>query len=178
MRSIVFFIIILFNACKNDPVLVKELFSDLELPIELIEKSRLIHTENGIIQLEINANKIERFNKDNTSKLIFSEGFEVIFYDNDANYLSNLSAKDAVVDENNNIMEATNSVVLKNKNRMLETEYLIWDEAKDLVYTEQQVIITTEKEVIYAEGFSSDPDFKDYTLKKISGKMFVNTVLK
>jgi|TARA_B110000438_G_scaffold292142_1_gene330067 LPS export ABC transporter protein LptC len=178
MRSIVFFIIILFNACKNDPLLVKELFSDLELPIELIEKSRLIHTENGIIQLEINANKIERFNKDNTSKLIFSEGFEVIFYDNDANYLSNLSAKDAVVDENNNIMEATNSVVLKNKNRMLETEYLIWDEAKDLVYTEQQVIITTEKEVIYAEGFSSDPDFKDYTLKKISGKMFVNTVLK
>lgn len=178
MRSIVFFIIILFNACKNDPLLVKELFSDLELPIELIEKSRLIHTENGIIQLEINANKIERFNKDNTSELIFSEGFEVIFYDNDANYLSNLSAKDAVVDENNNIMEATNSVVLKNKNRMLETEYLIWDEAKDLVYTEQQVIITTEKEVIYAEGFSSDPDFKDYTLKKISGKMFVNTVLK
>ena len=178
MRSIVFFIIILFNACKNDPLLVKELFSDLELPIELIEKSRLIHTENGIIQLEINANKIERFNKDNTSKLIFSEGFEVIFYDNDANYLSNLSAKDAVVDENNNIMEATNSVVLKNKNRMLETEYLIWDEAKDLVYPEQQVIITTEKEVIYAEGFSSDPDFKDYTLKKISGKMFVNTVLK
>ena len=178
MRSIVFFIIILFNACKNDPLLVKELFSDLELPIELIEKSRLIHTENGIIQLEINANKIERFNKDNTSKLIFSEGFEVIFYDNDANYLSNLSAKDAVVDENNNIMEATNSVVLKNKNRMLETEYLIWDEAKDLIYTEQQVIITTEKEVIYAEGFSSDPDFKDYTLKKISGKMFVNTVLK
>ena len=68
MRSIVFFIIILFNACKNDPLLVKELFSDLELPIELIEKSRLIHTENGIIQLEINANKIERFNKDSNSK--------------------------------------------------------------------------------------------------------------
>ena len=178
MRFIVFFIIIIFNSCKNDPLLVQELFSDLELPIELIEKSKLIHTENGIIQLEINANKIERFNKDNNSKLIFSEGFEVVFYDNDANYLSNLSAKDAVIDEKNNVMEATNSVVLENKNRMLETEYLIWDEAKDLVYTEQQVIITTEKEVIYAEGFSSDPDFKDYTLKKISGKMFVNPVLK
>ena len=61
---------------------------------------------------------------------------------------------------------------------MLETEYLIWDEVKNLVYTEEKVIITTEKEVIYAEGFSSDPDFKDYTLKKISGKMFINTPLK
>jgi LPS export ABC transporter protein LptC len=178
MRCIVLFIIIIFNACKNDPLLVKELFTDIELPIELIEKSKLIHTENGIIQLEINANKIERFNKDNNSKLIFSEGFEVVFYDNDANFLSTLSAKDAVIDENNNIMEATNSVVLENKNKMLETEYLIWDEAKDLVYTEEKVIITTEKEVIFAEGFSSDPDFKDYTLKKISGKMFINTPLK
>jgi len=116
MRFIVFCIIIIFNSCKNDPLLVQELFSDLELPIELIEKSKLIHTENGIIQLEINANKIERFNKDNNSKLIFSEGFEVVFYDNDANFLSNLSAKDAVIDENNNIKVShgkKNHVILK-----------------------------------------------------------------
>jgi len=175
MRWIVFFIIIFFISCKNDPLLVQELFSDVELPIEIIEKSKLIQTENGIIQLEINANKIERYNGVNNSKLIFSEGFEVVFYDNNSNILSNLSAKNAVIDEKNNIMEATNSVILENKNRMLETEYLIWDETKDLVYTEEKVIITSDKEVIYAEGFSSDPDFKDYTLKKISGQMFINT---
>ena len=178
MRVIVFSVIIIFSSCKNDPLLVQELFLDVELPIELIEKSKLIQTENGIIQLEINATKIERFNGDNNSKLIFSEGFEVFFYDNDANFLSNLSAENAVIDEKKNIMEATNSVVLENKNRMLETEYLIWDEAKDLVYTEEKVIITTEKEIIYAEGFSSDPDFKDYTLKKISGKMLINFPVK
>ena len=38
------------------------------------------------------------------------------------------------------------------------------------------VIVTTDKEVIYAEGFSSDPNFKDYTLKKISGRMYVNSI--
>ena len=32
----------------------------------------------------------------------------------------------------------------------------------------------SDKEVIYAEGFSSDPNFNDYTLKKISGKMLIN----
>ena len=83
---------------------------------------------------------------------------------------------DAVIYEKSNIMEATNSVVLENSDRKLETEHLIWDESKNLVYTDKKVIITTDKEVIYAEGFSSDPNFKHYTLKKISGKMFINTI--
>ena len=175
MRWIIFFIIILCSSCRNDPLLVKELFTEHELPVEIIEKSKLIHTENGIVQLQINADKIERYIGDN-SKLIFSNGFEVVFYDNSETILSNLSAMDAVIYEKSNIMEATNSVVLENSNRKLETEHLIWDESKNLVYTDKKVIITTDKEVIYAEGFSSDPNFTYYTLKKISGKMFINTI--
>jgi len=65
---------------------------------------------------------------------------------------------------------------LKNSNRKLETEHLIWDQEKKLIYTDNDVIITTDKEVIYAEGFSSDPNFKDYTLKKISGRMYINSI--
>ena len=162
-------------SCKNDPLLVNEFFSEDEIPVEIIEKSKLIHTENGYVELEINANKIQRFIGDNP-RLIFSDGFEVIFYNDSAKVISNLSALNAVVDEINNLMSATNFVVLKNSNRKLETEHLIWDQEKKLIYTDNDVIITTDKEVIYAEGFSSDPNFKDYTLKKISGRMYVNSI--
>lgn len=173
MRWILFFIIVINSSCQNDPLLVQELFTENELPVEIIEKSRLIHTENGIVKLQMDANKIERYIGDN-SQLVFSEGFKVIFYNNAEIILSNLSAINAVIYEKNNIMEATNSVVLENSTRKLETEHLIWDESKNLVYTDEKVIITTDKEVIYAEGFSSDPNFNDYTLKKISGKMLIN----
>ena len=162
-------------SCKNDPLLVNEFFSEDEIPVEIIEKSKLIHTENGYVELEINANKIQRFIGDN-SRLIFSDGFEVVFYNDSAKVISNLSARNAIVDEINNLMSATNSVVLKNSNRKLETEHLIWDQEKKLIYTDNDVIITTDKEVIYAEGFSSDPNFKDYTLKKISGRMYINSI--
>ncbi len=162
-------------SCKNDPLLVNEFFSEDEIPVEIIEKSKLIHTENGYVELEINANKIQRFIGDNP-RLIFSDGFEVVFYNDSAKVISNLSARNAVVDEINNLMSATNSVVLKNSNRKLETEHLIWDQEKKLIYTDNDVIITTDKEVIYAEGFSSDPNFKDYTLKKISGRMYINSI--
>ena len=162
-------------SCKNDPLLVNEFFSEDEIPVEIIEKSKLIHTENGYVELEINANKIQRFIGDNP-RLIFSDGFEVVFYNDSAKVISNLSARNAVVDEIYNLMSATNSVVLKNSNRKLETEHLIWDQEKKLIYTDNDVIITTDKEVIYAEGFSSDPNFKDYTLKKISGRMYINSI--
>ena len=175
MRWILFIIIFSFFSCKNDPLLVNEFFGEDEVPIEIIEKSKLIHTENGCVELEINANRIQRFIGDNP-RLIFSDGFEVIFYNDSAKVISNLSALNAVVDEINNLMSATNFVVLKNSNRKLETEHLIWDQEKKLIYTDNDVIITTDKEVIYAEGFSSDPNFKDYTLKKISGRMYVNSI--
>ena len=162
-------------SCKNDPLLVNEFFGEDEIPVEIIEKSKLIHTENGCVELEINANRIQRFIGDNP-RLIFSDGFEVIFYNDSAKVISNLSALNAVVDEINNLMSATNFVVLKNSNRKLETEHLIWDQEKKLIYTDNDVIITTDKEVIYAEGFSSDPNFKDYTLKKISGRMYINSI--
>ena len=92
------------------------------------------------------------------------------------NVISNLKAKNAIVDEINNIMIASSSVVLSNKTKKLETEYLVWDEKKDKIYTENDVIITTEKEKIYAKGFSSDPNFNDYTLNKISGKMYISEI--
>lgn len=90
--------------------------------------------ENGLIKLEIIANKIERF-IDDSPRLLFSNGFEVIFYDDSSNVISNLKAKNAIVDEINNIMRASSSVVLSNKTKTLETEYLVWDEKKDKIYT-------------------------------------------
>ena len=72
-------------------------------------------------------------------------------------------------------MTARDSVVLKSKKKKLETELLIWDEKKEKIYTNNDVIITTDNEVIYAKGFESDPNFSDYTLKKISGKMYINS---
>ena len=155
--------------------MVNNLFFTEDFPLEVIKKSKLIHTEEGKIKLEVNAEKIERYAGENPN-LIFSHGFNVIFYNNSGKIISNLTANSAIVDEKNNIMTATDSVVLKNKERKLETELLIWDEKKDKIYTDSDVIITTQNEVIYAQGFISDPNFSDYTLKKISGKMYLNSL--
>ena len=67
-------------------------------------------------------------------------------------------------------MTAKDNVVLTSENgKRLETEELIWDEKKNKIYTDRKVKITTGKEVIEGEGFSSNPDFTEYTISKIHG---------
>jgi len=174
MRLIIFFISFMFFSCQNNPDLVNDLFQTKSFPVEIISKSKMIHTEEGEIKLEIIANKIERFVGD-SARLSFSNGFNVTFYNRSGIVTSNLFAKNAVVDEKNNLMTASDSVVLKSEKKKLETELLIWDEKKEKIYTTNDVIITTDNEVIYAKGFKSDLNFSDYSLKKISGKMYLNS---
>ena len=169
------FLILFFSSCQNDPSLVKDLFAIENYPLEVIKNSKLIHTEDGKIKLEITADKIERFVGEE-SILKFTNGFNVIFYNNSGEITSDLTAQEAVIDEKNKIMTAIKKVVLKNQEKKLETELLIWDEKQDKVYTDYDVIITTQNEVIYAQGFASDSNFSDYTLKKISGKMYLNSL--
>ena len=79
-------------------------------------------------------------------------------------------ASDAFIDGNTKIMLAQNNVVLiSNDKKKLETEELIWDEKQEKMYTDKKVKITTQKEIIYGAGFTSNADFSEYSITKIHG---------
>jgi len=160
---------IVLVACTNDPKLVQDFVSDKEQAIERIKGAELLHTENGKIKVRIMADKIERFQNQQPG-LIFSEHMEVYFYNDSSKLQSTLMANDASIDEDTKIMLAQNNVVLTSSDdKKLETEELIWDEKQDKIYTDRKVKITTGKEIIYGEGFTSNSDFSQYSITKIHG---------
>ena len=53
----------------------------------------------------------------------------------------------------------------------LNTEELIWDERSALIYTQELVQITSEKEVIFGKGFESTPDFSSYKITNVRGNI-------
>ena len=169
MKIIRLLLSIVLVACTNDPKLVQDFASDKEQAIEQIKGAELLHTENGKIKVRIVADKIERFQNQQPG-LIFSEHMEVYFYNDSSELQSTLMANDASVDEDTKIMLAQNNVVLtSNDNKKLETEELVWDEKENKIYTDKKVKITTGKEVVYGEGFISNPDFSQYSITKIHG---------
>ncbi len=167
MRTLLFSVVLV--ACTNDPKLVQNFASDKEQAIEQIQGAELLYTENGKIKIKIVADKIERF-QDQQPGLIFSEHMEVYFYNDSSELQSTLMANDASIDENKKIMLAQNNVILTSSDdKKLETEELVWDEKKDEIYTDKIVKITTGKEIVYGEGFTSNANFSQYSITKIHG---------
>ena len=169
MRIILFFLV--FLSCTNDPKLVQEFVSGKELPIEQIKEAELIQTENGNIKVKIIANTIKRF-QNSQPELIFSNNLVVTFYTDSSKVQSILKAENASIDEQKKIMIASDNVILESSNyKKLETEELVWDEVSNKIYTDRKVKITTGKEVIFGEGFTSNPDFTEYSIVKIHGSL-------
>jgi LPS export ABC transporter protein LptC len=169
MKIIRLLLSIVLVACTNDPKLVQDFVSDKEQAIEQIKGAELLHTENGKIKVRIVADKIERFQNQQPG-LIFSEKIEVYFYNDSSELQSTLMANYASIDEDTKIMLAQNNVILtSNDDKKLETEELVWDEKQEKIYTDKKVKITTGKEVVYGEGFISNPDFSQYSITKIHG---------
>jgi len=168
MRLFLFFLVVLIS-CTNDPKLVQEFVSDKQQPIEQIKGAELLHTENGKVKVRLVANRIERFQEIQPA-LIFPDHLEVYFYNDSSQLQSTLMADYASIDERKKIMLAQNNVILiSSDDKKVETTELVWDENKNKIYTDKKVKITTGKEVIYGEGFTSTPDFKQYSITKIHG---------
>ena len=164
-----FFLVLIFVSCSNDPKLVQEFVSSEVLPIEKIEGAEMLHTENGKLKVKIVATTIERFNNQQP-QLVFSNHLVVYFYNDSAMVQSTLKAEYAEINDEKKLMTAKENVILTNRTgKKLESEELIWDEKNNKIYTDKKVKITTGKEVIEGEGFVSNPDFTEYSISKIHG---------
>jgi len=164
-----FFLVLIFVSCSNDPKLVQEFVSSEVLPIEKIEGAEMLHTENGKLKVKIVATTIERFHNQQP-QLVFSNHLVVYFYNDSALVQSTLKAEYAEINDEKKLMIAKENVILTNiAGKKLESEELIWDEKNNKIYTDKKVKITTGKEVIEGEGFVSNPDFTEYSIFKIHG---------
>ena len=150
--------------------MVQSFVSEEELPIERIKEAELIETENGKLKVKIIANTIERF-QNRQPGLIFSNNIVVTFYTDSSKVQSVLKAENASIDEEKKIMIASNKVVLESADKKLETEELVWNELSNKIYSQRKVKVTTGKEVIFGEGFTSNADFTEYSIEKIHGAL-------
>ena len=65
--------------------------------------------------------------------------------------------------------------VVNQKGEILNTDELIWDEDKKIIYSNSFVKITTPDEIIYGNGMTANENFTDYVIKHITGTIRVKT---
>ena len=167
--SLIFSLIVLAS-CENSESNIRNFINTENLAIEQLTESEIIYTENGNLKVKVMSQKMERFS-DKEERIDLAGGVHFDFYKLDStNTKSVLTCEKATINNTTNIMVANNNVVLKDSdNKELKSEQLIWDKNKNLIYTELEITIQVEDEIISGVGFKSTPDFEEYEIKKAKG---------
>ena len=130
-------------ACKNDKSMLQEDRSD-SASQEVID-ARIHRTENGKLQLELNAPIIQKYEKPVAKTIYKSLG-------------ERREAGSAISYDDRDIMEAHDSVVVIDYSSG-DTIYLydlIWNSAEDNIYSEHPVRAKNGNRITLGDGFMSD----------------------
>lgn len=162
-------------SCKGDLETIQSLTHKDESPVETGLDIELVYSSHARIRLVLKAPRMDRFAGEK-NYIEMPEGISVVFYDSLMNVTSTLTANYAINYFLEEKFEVRNNVEVVNEaNEKLNTEQLIWDQRKQIIFSEKFVKITTGEEVLFGEGFESDERFTDWKIKQPRGTIMVET---
>jgi LPS export ABC transporter protein LptC len=123
----------------------------------LAEVSHYI-TDDGVRRSLVKADTAYFYDATQTAELL---NITVVFYDDNGNETSTLTAEQGTYRWQSGSMEARgNVVVVSPDGERLETSVLRYDEPTETISTDQRFTYTTPEEYLEGNGFTSDPDFE------------------
>lgn len=142
------------------------------MPVESAKNISLIRSDSAKLILIMTSPQLDRF-QDEQSYTKFPKGLKVVFYDQNKNIKSQLTAKYAVNYEDRRLMEIKNNVVIIDfvKGDTIYTESLNWDENTKKIFSNSLVKKVNKDETLYGDGFDSDENLSNYTLRRPRGEI-------
>lgn len=149
-------------SCEND---IREV-QNLNQKSISVEEGRQIESylsEDGKVKAKLMAPLMLRYLRD-TPKVVFPKTLRVDFYDS-TKVESKLFAKYGRYLENENKVFLRDSVVVFNmKGDTLFCQELYWDQAKEIFYTDKNVILRQPNQKTYGTGMTAKQDFSAFTI--------------
>ena len=163
-------------ACRNEMKDITAFDSSLDsLPSLSAYEIEFIYSDSARVQVILTAPTMNSFDGEDPY-MEFPDGFKVVFHDNDGSVKSQITANYGINYENRRLMEGRGDVVVNNYDteEQLNTEELIWDQKKEIIYSNKFVKITTGDAVLYGDGLESDQAFTNRRIIKPRGEILVD----
>lgn len=170
-----FAIIAMLFACKND---LKEIaamdFSDT-IPEISARNIDFTFSDSAIVQIRLTGPVMHAYEGEEPY-MVFPDGFMVEFYDSVMNVTTTITGLYGIHYREKKFMEARKNVVVTNfeTGERLDTEELIWDMNKKIIYSNKFVKITSEDGVLYGDTLIASQDFSSRRILHPSGEIEVN----
>ena len=132
-----------------------------DTPVQTVDNMFIIHSENGKIQLRMEADLMERYERDTVSYELFPKGFAVYGYtDNELLETEIVSdkARHLKYKDGREKWEAFGNVVVRNliKQEVMETDTLYWDQKNEKIFTDCYVRMYSPDGFMQGYGMQSD----------------------
>jgi LPS export ABC transporter protein LptC len=151
---------------------LKNITLEDDIGIERATVVELLYSDSAIVRVAIHAPTLLRYIDKEKPKQVFPDGIDADFYDDNQVQTSKMIAKYAEQFQKERKVYLRDSVCIwNNKNEILETNELIWDESTEQITSSKHVKITTPTQVIEGEGFKSNLDFTDWEIYEVTGIM-------
>ena len=132
-----------------------------ETPVQIVDNMFVVHSENGNIQMRMEADLMERYESDSLSYELFPEGFAVFAYTDDGALETEIlsdNARHLKYKDGRESWEAFGNVLVKNliKQEVMETDTLYWDQKNEKIYTHCYVKLYSPDGFMQGYGMESD----------------------
>lgn len=133
-----------------------------ETPVQTVSDMFAVQTRNGVVVMRIEADVMQRFDKDTVSYECFPEGFAVYSYSDDGLLETTIFSDDARHETSKTNKEerwsAFGNVVIENviKKETIETDTIYWDRGKEEIYTDCYVRMFSPDGFMQGYGMRSD----------------------
>ncbi len=165
----------LFYGCENNIEQIKTFYAVENLPILEAKNFETLVTDSGRVRYFLKAPKLLRFEDEGRNYIEFPEGMELVKFDEKKRIISSITANYAKQFVAEDKWEAKNNVIATNaQGDTLKTEHLIWEEKKEIIYTEEFVKIIRKDQIITGIGFTSDQKLQNWKIKNPKGTIYVS----
>lgn len=153
-------------SCRNDEEEISQMYVKRSGPSEVSDHLLLYVSRGGKLSYEFSAPLYCVYHEPQSYQET-PKGLKIINYTSDGTPNAVLTAKYGVHYENKRMMEAKNTVVIRNlqTGEKIETEHLIWDMDAHKVYSHTTTKQTCPDGSVYiGDSFESDENFEHYTI--------------
>lgn len=157
-------------SCENSISEIQQISRQDSTPLVSAYNVVYERTDSGYLQVVLRSPEMERFEGDD-QQTIFPKGFNVTFYNETGKKVSSIKADYGINYEKRKIMKARNKVVVNNfeTQEQLNTENLVWDQNKKMIYANSFVKITTPDKVVYGDSMHASESFKTRDIFNMRG---------
>lgn len=127
-------------------------------------------SENGLLKYRMETEDWQIFDRMDPPYWSFEKGAYLEVLDSLMQVASTIRCDTAYYYSDNKKWELRGGVHATNVDgEIFDTELLFWDQAKELVYSEAEVRVQQDQQVIHGHGFESDQSFTHYIIRKTDG---------